>query len=112
MQPVPISLYKLLPLLQIQQPYHHPDDPSYQKENTILYNQSFPDHREEVIGHFKRIQQDIPKRAFYEIHITGNQQNNSQDDRQHSRTVPTMRYSGDDKSQVSEENKLKHQLGR
>ena len=34
---------------------------TYQKENTVLDDQPFPDYRQEVIRYFKWIQEDIPE---------------------------------------------------
>lgn len=103
-------LHKPLPLLQIKQTYHHPDNTACQEEDTILQDQAFPYDGEEVVGHLEWVEQDVPEGTLDEIHLAGYQEKDGQDDRNHRRSVAAAGDGREHKCHIAEEDQRKHQL--
>lgn len=106
------TLYKFLPLLEVQEADQHPDDAGGQEEDAAFDDDAFPDDRQEIAGDGEGVEEDVPERTLDKIHIAEDQQGDADDNHQNGSPVAAAGDGGEHEGEVSEKEDREHQLGR
>ena len=96
--------------MQVQQANEHPDDTGDEEEDAAFDDDAFPDDRQEITGDGEGVEHDVPEGTLDQRSIAEDQEDDTDDDHQDSRSVTATGNGGKHEGEVAEEKDREHQL--